>query len=292
MNRKLHRSIARAALAPALLLGALGLGARAADAPVPAAPAAAPETAAAAPAAKLETESPFPVSFNLSNDVVSRYVWRGILQNPDPCVQPSATATWKGLSLNVWGNYATSDWGADREGNFSEVDYTASYTYTFTDLPGVKSVALTGGAIWYEFPNWCSATKEGFVTVALPELWLTPALSAYYDMDEADGFYLNAGVGHTFTLTPVSDKLNLALNAGIGWNDRDQNSYYYGVDENGFADLGLGATLNYNITETLVASIYYKYSYILDQELREESIISDAQSGDQSVFGARLSYSF
>ncbi len=36
MNRKLHRSIARAALAPALLLGALGLGARAADAPPPA----------------------------------------------------------------------------------------------------------------------------------------------------------------------------------------------------------------------------------------------------------------
>lgn len=56
MNRKLHRSIARAALAPALLLGALGLGARAAEAP-PATPALAPETAAAAPAAKLETES-------------------------------------------------------------------------------------------------------------------------------------------------------------------------------------------------------------------------------------------
>lgn len=284
MKRRLQRSIARAALAPALLLGAFGLSLHAENITPPApAPAGAP----AAPA--LEPATPFPVAFNTTADVVSRYVWRGILQNPDASVQPGATATWQGLSLNVWGNYATSDWGANRKNNFSEVDYTGSYNYVFKDLPMVKSLSLTGGFIWYAFPNnpVCNNTKEFFATVALPDLWLTPSFSAYYDVDEADGWYLNAGLGHTFQLI---DKVSLNLGASAGWNDGNESQFYYGVDHSGFADLGLGATLNYAITETLVASVYYKYSYILDNDLREAA--TSWQSGDQSVFGARLSYSF
>jgi len=289
MKRKLQRSIARAALAPALFLGALGLAAHAEEAAAPGLTLAPTATSEAPATPALAKDEKFPVDFNTTADVVSRYVWRGILQNPDACVQPSATATWQGLSLNVWGNYATSDWGANRENNFSEVDYTGSYNYVFKDLPAVNSLSLTGGFIWYAFPNnpVCNNTKEFFATVALPDLWLTPAVSAYYDVDEADGWYLNAGVGHTFNLI---EKVSLNLGASVGWNDGNESQFYYGVDQSGFADLGLGTTLNYNITETLVASVYYKYSYILDNDLREAA--NGWQSGDQSVFGARLSYSF
>lgn len=59
-----------------------------------------------------------------------------MLQNADPVVQPSATITWNGFCLNVWGSIDTTPYGADtndvpyadRQGKFEEVDYTLSYS--------------------------------------------------------------------------------------------------------------------------------------------------------------------
>lgn len=60
-------------------------------------------------------------SLGLSVDVVSRYVWRGLLYNPSPNIQPTLSYTYGGFSIGSWASYGLSD-------KYAEVDFFASYT--------------------------------------------------------------------------------------------------------------------------------------------------------------------
>lgn len=62
------------------------------------------------------------VEGSVSADVVSRYVWRGQVLG-DAAVQPSASLSYKGLSLSAWGSY-----GLLNTEDTKEFDLTLSYT--------------------------------------------------------------------------------------------------------------------------------------------------------------------
>lgn len=62
------------------------------------------------------------VEGSVSADVVSRYVWRGQALG-DAAVQPSASLSYKGLSLSAWGSY-----GFLNTEDTKEFDLTLSYT--------------------------------------------------------------------------------------------------------------------------------------------------------------------
>ena len=62
------------------------------------------------------------VEGSVSADVVSRYVWRGQALG-DAAVQPSASLSYKGLSLSAWGSY-----GFFNTEDTKEFDLTLSYT--------------------------------------------------------------------------------------------------------------------------------------------------------------------
>ena len=62
------------------------------------------------------------VEGSVSADVVSRYVWRGQVLG-DAAVQPSASLSYKGLSLSAWGSY-----GFLNTEDTKEFDLTLSYT--------------------------------------------------------------------------------------------------------------------------------------------------------------------
>ena len=221
-----------------------------------------------------------PVSVSVSADLVSKYVWRGILVTDDPVFQPSVTASWKGLSLNVWGSVDLTDVNENPGDNYrlQEVDYTGSYSFS-----PVKGLDLTGGAILYTFAGFPD-TSEVFATAALSCVPLTPTLSVYYDFGRIDGFYANLGISHTFTLT---EKLSLGLSASLGCADSDYNAFYFGVDENAFNDGVLGANLDYKVNENFALSLYAKYSKLLDSDI-EDSV----DDSDLAIVGVRGTLSF
>lgn len=70
-----------------------------------------------------ETGSPF----SLSADFVSRYVWRGLLFNASPNIQPTLDFSLGNLSVGAWGSYGISD-------KFAEVDLYLSYTVKYFTL--------------------------------------------------------------------------------------------------------------------------------------------------------------
>lgn len=78
-----------------------------------------------------EKEAPSP--FKISADLVSSYVWRGVLSTatPTPNIQPTISFSKGGLELGAWGS-------SDFNGSYKEVDFYVSYTikqlkFTVTD---------------------------------------------------------------------------------------------------------------------------------------------------------------
>ncbi|NOY80121.1 MAG: hypothetical protein GXP31_03855 [Kiritimatiellaeota bacterium] len=227
-----------------------------------------------------------PFDTEIGVDVATKYVWRGQLLTDDPVIQPSATLSWKGLSLNVWGSIDATDVneGSGEEYRLQEVDYTLSYGFTPTE-----GLDLEAGFITYTFPGTgLYTTEEVYGSVSLSRLPLTPTLAVYYDVDEVEGFYVNLSVDHTFQLT---EKLALGLGAGIGWADSDYNTVYFGVNDSGLGDVSIGASLDYAVNERVSISAHVGYTAFADDDIRDAA---DAGYGDSSnlVCGVNLSMTF
>ena len=87
------------------------------------------------------------VTGEIDLSVLSAYIWRGYEQTRNSVVvQPSATVSYKGFSVNVWGNLDTKPYSAANANygaKYTETDYTVSYSKKF----GILQV--TPGYIYY-----------------------------------------------------------------------------------------------------------------------------------------------
>jgi len=207
-------------------------------------------------------------SLTLDSTFNSYYVWRGVRLNNGPVWQPSATFGYKGLSLNVWGNFDLDNVNG-YEFEFSEVDYTASYGFS------LGPVGLEFGVIYYDFPaSGASSTTEIYGSASLNVL-LTPTLKIYKDVDVSEGLYANLGISHSFKL---AKNVGLDLGLSVGWGDKDGNAFVYGAAKEGLADLmltaGVPITLDKGVTITPMAN----FSTLLSDDLR------DAQANPNSFW--------
>jgi len=78
----------------------------------------------------------------------------------------------------------------------------------------------------------------------------SPSVTVYHDIDEVDGTYISAGIGHTFenimeiaSGSPVA----LELGASIGWGSSSYNESYWGLDDGQFNDLVLSAAFPFEV---------------------------------------------
>lgn len=65
------------------------------------------------------------IQFQVSGDFVSSYVWRGIYQGAQACVQPTLGMSAGGFSLTAWGSTGL----ADVKTGHKELDLTAAYSF-------------------------------------------------------------------------------------------------------------------------------------------------------------------
>lgn len=63
------------------------------------------------------------VSVDYSVDIVSRYIWRGLLFNGNPNIQPTISLTAGGFSIGSWASYGMSQ-------NYAEIDLFATYSFS------------------------------------------------------------------------------------------------------------------------------------------------------------------
>lgn len=210
----------------------------------------------------------------LGVDVNSAYVWRGITFNDGMVIQPSLDVSKGGFNVNVWGNIDIDDYNDTlNSGEFSEVDLTLSYSHS------IDSMDLSVGIIEYLFPNGGKGTAEIYAsgTINLPA-GFSFGLTAYYDIDEVDDYYISAGPGYAYS---INDKTTLEASVTAGYAGEDMSA---GTDS-GLNDITASISCGYAISDAIGIGANLYYTDSLDDDVLPEQ--------DTDVFGGiSLSYSF
>jgi len=129
------------------------------------------------------------ISFSPSVDLMSNFTWRGFQLADAAVLQPGADIgiAGTGISFNIWGSWAVT--GRDTYSSADEVDFTAVYSRSI----GTGSIAA--GFIHYQFLNrdTDNNTQEIFLSFTPGIELLNPAITAYYDLNLAEDFYIEFG---------------------------------------------------------------------------------------------------
>jgi hypothetical protein len=230
------------------------------------------------------------VTFGLSADYYSKYIWRGQNVDNSSVLQPTVSASAYGFTGSLWSNLDLTNRSAtapDNAWEFSEYDWTLDYT---TTVPDNNWLSFSVGTIYYQFPNThVDSTTEIYTGFSLPTVPLTPSFKWYRDVDEIKGSYFQFGVGQFFEkVYVVNDKCycGLQLGASVGWANSAYNNGYFGVDGGKFNDLTLTTGLCVQIDSWMVRP-NVNYSTMLSDSIRETT-----DKSDNLWFGVGLSTSF
>ena len=216
--------------------------------------------------------------------VYSKYIWRGQVLDDQPVVQGGVTvSSTNGFYANVWGNYSLND-GYTGVYGLNEVDYTVGYGGS------VDALDYDFGYIYYSFPNTTlPSTSEIYAGVALNNLPVTPSVYAYYDIDEANGFYV---IGDLNYGKDLSEALSMEAGVSVAWASANFNQFYYGKTGSSLSDTQLYTGLSYALSETLSLSASLSYSFYPDSSAGAASDATFDGSSDNVYGGVSLAYSF
>lgn len=193
-----------------------------------------------------------------SQVVASAYWFRGVPRSLEAVTQGDLSvdtplATGGTLSFVTWYNLQLTNRTGDATfpdgngGQNTEIDLVLDYTHDF------GRTKLSAGGVAYHFPQVGPSTKEAYVTGALDALGLSHALSAYYDMDKADDFYLSYQASRGFEL---DEQWRGALAVLLGYMADGQGETYFGTRRAGFSDLLLTGALSYHFDQN--TSVFLK----------------------------------
>lgn len=220
-------------------------------------------------------------SAGASMGVYSSYVWRGITVHKEAAVQPSVSLGYEGFGINLW-----SDWDSDTR-ELVETDLTLDYAFS------VQKLGLDAGYIYYGLEGLAD-TQEFYVSASYDTL-LNPSLTLYWDVDEGDGGFLVASVGHSIKLQGRLEGAAVNLGASASAN---LGNAVMGLDESGrkFAGLyngELSASVSIPLNKEMSIEPMVAYSFPLSNDA-EFAIGSLSDGGDDSVFwgGVALTVSF
>lgn len=213
-------------------------------------------------------------------DANSAYVWRGLTFNDGFVLQPSMDVSANGFAFNVWGNFDVDDYdGAVDDGEFSEVDLTASYAFK------LGKVDASLGVIEYLFPAGADATTELFAGLAYDlGAGFVVSTKLYYDVDQVSDMYVTAGLAYSYSL---NDKTTLGASGMISYAGEDFAEFYAGGTDSGFFNYTLTASIKYMVTDAFSVGANVNYTDGMDDD------VLPSETVDTTVYGGvSLAYTF
>jgi hypothetical protein len=176
------------------------------------------------------------VGFELTSDYFGKYIWRGQNLSDDPVFQPGLSISYANLTAAIWGNMDLRNINGN-SGDFSEMDYSLDYSSTFA---GIEGVGYSVGVIYYDFPGTTTKDTTEVYWGLNFDLPLSPSITVYHDLDEAEGSYVSLAFGHSIEriaeLGP-DIPVGMEIGASLGWGSGSFNKYYWGTDQSKLQDL-------------------------------------------------------
>jgi hypothetical protein len=220
----------------------------------------------------------------------SIYMWRGIMLDGDPVVQPgiyirSPESKYGRVKLGFWMSRDMHNQDALKSG---ETDYIIDYTYNF------PSFDASLGHTYYEFSDLVPAdgstggfSREVYAGLAFPKLILSPSLYYYYDYGKKEegggqGSYTVFNLAYGIPVK-LMDKYSCSLDFS-GHAGLNNKQYYRG--KGGDAAVGVGLTVPLTKSLSMKPNVNYSAPW---------GNISDKGNGNQKArvySGVYLSYVF
>ena len=255
---------------------------------------------------------------NVYADVLSAYVYRGVVGNDEAVFQPGLEVAGPfGFGYSLWANMnltdAESPWYPDTFGKWGEVDLGLNWT-----CPAEGPVSLTVGATYFLYPQDSSEVLvdeetgdplvdadgnvrvseapaddgyELYLELAAEDVPLAPSLKLCHDLENGDDWIVIAGIGHSIGLT---DALSLDLGASLGYAGQYYVASNYGSDTgDALSHAQVDAVLTYAISETVSVGLKGSVSTLLDADLRDD-VDAEGYYPETDIFfgGATASYTF
>jgi uncharacterized protein YxeA len=256
-----------------------------------------------------QTQAEDKVTGEIDLSVLSAYIWRGQeLSRDSVVVQPATTVSYKGFSLNVWGNLDTRPYSvvdAKYAANYTETDYTISYSKKFGILQVTPGYIYYGLGASYAGGTDYLDSQELFLTLGLDTL-LQPTLTAYKEIDHYRQWYFLLGISHVFEFNKIVS-LKLAASASYllstdetTYAKYDSNSLPTTDKYNNFHDGTASVSLPIAVYKTLSVTPTISYVFPLCDDARYEMRaygkqgIANPSDRDSSYLygGVTLSYTF
>jgi hypothetical protein len=255
------------------------------------------------------TQAEDKVTGEVDLSVLSAYIWRGYEQSRNSVVvQPAVTVSYKGFSLNVWGNLDTRPYSAadaKYAAKYTETDYTISYSRKFGILQVTPGYIYYGLGAPYAGGTAPLDSQELFLTLGLDTI-LQPTLTAYKEIDHYRQWYFLLGVSHTIEFNKVIS-LKLAASASYllstdetTYAKYDSNSLPTTDKYNNFHDGTASVSLPIAVYKTMSITPTVSYVFPLCDDARYEMRAYGKQGSanpsdrDSSYLygGVTLSYTF
>ncbi len=218
------------------------------------------------------------VTFGVSMDYYSKYIWRGQNVDNSSVFQPTVSASAYGFTGYFWGNMDLtnrSKTAPDNAWEFSEYDWTLDYT---TAVPEANWINWSVGTIYYQFPNThVDQTTEIYTGFSLPTIPFTPSFKWYRDVENIKGSYFQFGIGKLFDkIYVVNDKCycGLQLGASYAWGNAAYNRGYFGVNSGQSNDLTMTIGFPFCM-DTWIIRPSINYSTMLSDAIRQATNKSD-----------------
>ena len=234
----------------------------------------------AGPAGAEEEEKP---TANISVDILSQYIWRGYALSSDSAViQPSFTGSYKGFSVNVWGNLDTHESrrvSNSDDASWNETDLTLSYTRTICgDLSG------TVGYIYYATKH-VDETMEGYLGLSYALPWFTVGVTGYREFWHLPAWWIQFDISRNFKLPWYDMSVDTGLSIG-----------YMDVSNTDYAEFHAGqlsAALNIPIGKFFTVSPKIGLAFPLSDAAGDNIRAGSADREETHVFGGlRLTAAF
>jgi len=219
----------------------------------------------------------------------SEYVWRGMLLDGDPVIQPGIYITGPStgfgkLTAKLWASYDLTNVDARKS---QELDSILDYTYDF------PSVSVSFGHTYYDFPEQTPTdgapkafSREFYAGFSLPKVLLTPSVFVYRDYGRpSDG----GGEG-TYTVLNGANSIPVAVK---GYACSLDMSGHYGINHELFIngrgyDVGLTAGFSVPLTKAMTITPSVNCSMVFG-DLKKKS---DGAYENRVYTGVTLKYVF
>lgn len=201
------------------------------------------------------------LSFNLNADLVSRYLWRGLLYSANLNIQPYASIAYKGLSFGAWASYGIST-------HYAETDLYLSYdlgsfTLTVNDYYAASDDSLEN----FNYLNFKKSktlhSLEGALSYTGPESFPISLTAATFfagnDDNDGDGkndYSTYFEVAYTAKVSNIPLKLFVGGTPHKGLYSDNANVVNVGI--NATKSLKISNTYELPVFGTLVVNPYSK----------------------------------